>query len=229
MNNTCFMPKTNEASCTGFDISRYKEFGFVRSRLTFKLINYERNKERLKALPHRRFLDLAVSYCCSFKTAWGDNANILVTKDHLDFWGISEDELYKLALVNTPGNFGGKIEPLLDVVSRMTGIEDINEAETQEMYICTNIDLFYGASAILYEGFLGKFAREIGRSLIILPSSVHEVILLPDREESDYSALQELVDYVNKTEVAPNEILSDNVYKYDLCDDTIKLIYVTVL
>ena len=175
------------------------------------------------ALPHRRFLDLAVTYCCAFKTPWGDNANIVVTNDHLKYWDKKEEELYSLALKNTPENFGGKIEPLLDALKKMAKIKDLDEFETQEMYICSNMEYFYGASTLLYEGFLKKFAGELGCSLIILPSSVHEVILLPESNDLDYSGLEELVGYVNRTEVSPNEILSDNIYKYDLSEDCVKL------
>ena len=226
MDNAYFMPKTNEAMSDSFDISRYTELDAVRTRLIFKLINYERNKDRLLSLPHRRFLDLAVTYCCAFKTAWGDNANIVVTREHLKYWSITEEELYKLALKNTPGNFGGKIEPLFTALSRMTGLKEGGDVPSEELYICSNMDYFYGASAILYEGFLQKFARMTGSSFIILPSSVHEVILLPDRAAGSYRELEELVGYVNRTEVSPEEILSDKIYKYEPEEDYIKEILI---
>ena len=225
MNNTLIMPKTEVTADTGFDISRYTDFDFVRNKLIYKLINYERNREKLEFYPYRRFLDLAVTYCCTFKTPLGDNANIIVTKDHLKYWDITEIDLYELAALNTPRYFGGRIEPLLTAIKNISGLEDIPEDGEQEMFLCTNMEMFYGASTILYDDFLKKFASELGASLIILPSSVHEVILMPDRGGNDYSELLKIVEYVNKTEVADSEILSGNIYRYDLAQGSIGLIY----
>ena len=223
MIDTYLMPKNNETEEAGFDISRYTDYDFVRSRLIYKLINYRSNRDKLKSQPHRRFLNLAISYCCAFKTPIGENANITVTCDHLKYWNVTEEELYRVASKNTPERLGGRIEPLASALKRMAATGPADEFDGQEMYICTNMEFFYGSSTILYEGFLKKFASGLGCSLIILPSSVHEAILLPDRGESDYKGLEELVAYVNKTEVSPQEYLSDNIYIYDLEEDLIKM------
>ena len=62
-------------------------------------------------------------------------------------------------------------------------------------------------------------------NLYIIPSSIHEVILLPDSgKEPDATALKEMIREVNSTQVAPEEILSDNLYYYDATDKRVKIV-----
>ena len=86
--------------------------------------------------------------------------------------------------------------------------------EVLKLYLLTNQRGYNGAATILYEGVLEKFAEEVGKDLILLPSSVHEVLLLPDGGYSDYEALSALVQAVNETQVRREEWLSDHVYRY---------------
>ena len=73
-----------------------------------------------------------------------------------------------------------------------------------------------GASCILYEGVLAEFAERMGSDVIILPSSIHEAILLPDKDEMDYSDMRDMVKSINESEVPDEDILSDQVYRYSL-------------
>lgn len=229
MESMHYLSDSDDAMRFCFDVSRYTEFDYVRDKLIYRLVNHERNRERLKNIPHRRFLDLAVIYCCAFKTVNNDNAGITVTYEHINLWGISEEELFEIASRNTRANYAGRIEPLPDVLNRISGMNMLPDDMGTQLYICSNEDYFYGASAILYDGLLKDFSEKLNDSLIILPSSVHEVILLPDRDADNYADLEKLVDYVNKTEVAPNEILSDKIYKYDRMGESIDMIFVTIL
>ena len=83
-----------------------------------------------------------------------------------------------------------------------------------KLYLLTNQMGYNGAAAILYEGVLKNFAEEVGKDLILLPSSIHEVLLLPDNGDSDYEALSALVREVNEAQVRREEWLSDHVYRY---------------
>lgn len=93
--------------------------------------------------------------------------------------------------------------------------EEAEKEEDEGMYVLTNCQRMYGAAAMLYPGELEKFAEQKKCSFFILPSSVHEVILLPDRGEKDRKFLQEMVQEINESFVEKEEVLSDSVYYYD--------------
>lgn len=81
-----------------------------------------------------------------------------------------------------------------------------------------------GASCILYEGVLEGFAKEKKADIIILPSSIHEVLLIIDRDDLDYVELQNMVKEINKAELPDEDVLSDRVYRYSLGDGKISII-----
>lgn len=90
-----------------------------------------------------------------------------------------------------------------------------SEAKGPCMYVATNTNRNYGASVMLYPLFLQEFAKKTKSDYYVLPSSVHEVILVPKKnEEGEVEMLKEMVKDTNKTEVAEEEILSDTVYLY---------------
>lgn len=94
--------------------------------------------------------------------------------------------------------------------------EDRGE-EDAPFYVLTTSSGINGAACMLYSGVLEKFAEQRGNDIIILPSSVHEVLLLEDTGEIDYMALTELVKCINATEVPTQDILSEKVYRYERC------------
>ncbi len=83
------------------------------------------------------------------------------------------------------------------------------------MLLISNSKNFFGAAALFYDGLMEFIAGMIGGSYYVLPSSVNELILLPDDGETDPECLAALVRDVNRTVVRPDEWLSDNVYYYD--------------
>ena len=84
-----------------------------------------------------------------------------------------------------------------------------------QIYILTNTKGFLGASGLLLEDLLTDFADLIENSFFILPSSIHEVLLVPESSGIDIGTLSEMVCAVNKSHVSPQEVLSDHAYHYD--------------
>ena len=96
--------------------------------------------------------------------------------------------------------------------------------EVSGMYVASNSDKLNGSSVILYRDMLKNFAESHDvEKLYILPSSLHEVIIIPDdaNMEKDIQMLNEMVVSVNCTQVQPEEILSDHVYVYEYSTDTL--------
>lgn len=103
------------------------------------------------------------------------------------------------------------VEP---IIQQMLG-KIYTEAKGPKMYVAGNESKNYGAAVILYDNFLASFAEKIQNDFYILPSSVHEVILIPvENEEYEISRLKDMVYEVNYTELSREEILSDSVYLF---------------
>ena len=105
-------------------------------------------------------------------------------------------------------------EMLLQDAAELERKDIANVRVDDNMYVLTNYLRQYGAACMFYQGVLSKFAMTVGTDFYILPSSVHEVILLPVRKDYTKEKLQEMVRQVNRTQVAEEDVLSDNIYLY---------------
>ncbi|MCR5627605.1 MAG: DUF5688 family protein [Lachnospiraceae bacterium] len=203
-----------------FDFDRFEDYETMRDSIIFRLVNYDRNRELLEDVPHRRYMDLAVIYCCLLKDFEnGTGATTVVKKAIMEQWGVTEEELYRTAIKNSPDLLKVRITPMNEMLSYspecFTG---------PEMFVFSNEEMVNGASCLLYPGVLKTFANNIHSDLIILPSSVHELILIPGSQIEDVKGLSGLVRQVNESEVEEKEILSNNVYKYSLEGDRVEMV-----
>lgn len=209
-----------------FDTGLFKDWKRTRDKVIFKLVNYDRNRELLKDVPHRRFLDLAIVYECFLGADSRGGATILIHDNHVELWGITADELHAVAFKNTPelmgGTFGSMEAVMLDIMdSGKVELDRIEKMLSREkraknslpMFVLTNHYKLHGAGCILYKNILKGIAEKWGCDFIILPSNIHMVILVPDGVRR-YDELAQMVIDVNRTQVMPDEILSDNVYKF---------------
>ena len=90
------------------------------------------------------------------------------------------------------------------------------------MYVLSNFSRLYGAGVILYDGVLENCAKVLGGSFYILPSSVHEVIIVPDEGQMTKENLEAMVREVNATQVEEQELLSDYVYYYSISEGAVQ-------
>ena len=210
----------------------------AKKNIVYKLINYEKNRELLEDVPHRKYLDFAIVYYYLVNREEFSNASILIHNKHMDNWGVDEKELFAVAKNNTPGllpaHFCGMMEILKELTEEKDSFLDrileercmsdadeikmlveihIRKDETG-MYVLSNESRLFGAVAMLYEGMLKKCANQLNADLYILPSSVHEVIILADEGQIDKDKLEKMVREVNATQVEPEEFLSDYVYYF---------------
>ncbi|MGN0366563.1 MAG: DUF5688 family protein [Suilimivivens sp.] len=108
-----------------------------------------------------------------------------------------------------------------DLVSQMN--ENTGKSKIP-MYVLTNKKKLYGAACMLYPGVLKKFADKEDQDLYILPSSIHEVILIPASEASNQESLLDIVTDINRTQVPEDEVLADAVYYYIKSRDKVVLL-----
>ena len=193
----------------------FRDYGTVKGRLGIKLIGKKQNETFLQDVPYMDFEDMAgIFYYLLENSAFGNGMIVLRNMD-MERWGLTGDQLYKDALENCPRMLPPVLRSLSDV------LDVLQPAGEDELYLLTNDSALYGAAVILYPGMLQEAADYIGRDYFVLPSSVHEVILLPDRGEDPRELIQ-IVSEINHTQVAEEEILLDAVYKYTSGDDFIR-------
>lgn len=193
------------------DIEKLSDYKYVKDKIAFRIVNYEKNKKMLELMPYVKYLDLAVIfYIFVDLRGEGENGSFIVKEEHLDMWGIDHAQLYKDALYNTPVLLGENIREMESVLGgTIDGISGL------EMYVMSNVKGFYGAGTIMYKEALKNFADKVASDLYILPSSIHEVILLPKNSGYKVDQLKEMVRDVNENELDELEVLSDNVYVYN--------------
>ena len=203
------MPKTD------LDMDFFFDFAKVSDKLFFKVVNYEKNKKKLENVPYRKLMDMAMEPLCRMKNEVLGEGVITIDNDHLKSWEISEDELWE-----NIGEHAGSVAPpkvtgLVDFLERMAG-QSLDMGPLCGIRVVTNTSGNLGASAAFYPGVLEELADDMESDLYIIPSSVHETLVIPDPElEMDVECLKDMIHEVNSTTVAEEEVLSDNLYRYD--------------
>ncbi len=215
------------------DLSGFTDYEQAKKHIAFKVINYEKNWELLKEVPHKVIYNLAiVFYYTVTEEPFDGKATILIHHSHLEHWKISEEELYRNAMINAPVMLPAKVENIENVMIKLLGknsrkeqeeiLEFFGETDKEDkfpMYVLSNRKRILGAACMFYPGVLKNFANKKQTNFYILPSSVHEVILLPETYSSDKRFLLEMVTEINRTQVEETEVLADAVYFYDrICD-----------
>ena len=212
-----------------FDVTLFTDYEKCRHNISYKLINYEKNKEMLKDVPHIIYLDLAIVFYCILESAVLQTSSILIRNVHLKLWNIDANDLFDIASENTPCLLSSDIINLSDIVRDILDNNiadedeclDEDEFEKCPMYVLTNRIKLYGACCILYKNLLEEFAKQLKNDLYIIPSSIHEVLLVPKSDAYTGEYLTELVREVNATQLQPEDVLSDHVYYYSRKDDAI--------
>ncbi len=214
------------------DTSFFTCFEKARTRIAYKLIHYGKNRELLGTLPHFTYLDLAIVFYCLVDDDIQENASILIYNSHLDYWGVSKDTLLLFAQQNTPqllpwrcDSLTNLLLPMLDALPKEAQLktEKALDREATPMHVLTNDKCYLGACCILYPDVLKEISDRLNDNLFLLPSSIHEMLLVPASFVKEPAALRETVHEVNLTEVAQDEILSDSIYFYDRAANEVTL------
>lgn len=223
----------------------YKE---MEKKVLYKVVSYEKNKELLLQVPYISIMDLAIVFYCFVPQKELENATILIYNNHLKMWNITKEQLYRDAINNTERVLPVKITSIEDMMREIFSKEihnmDINTVvqkpeETSEqvlntilnggtsgkMFVFGNYKKLFGAATMFYGGLLKQAADRLQKNLFILPSSIHEVIIVPDDEEQDAEELWKMVCEINATEVEPQEVLTDSVYYFSRKNNKIEKLF----
>ena len=169
---------------------------------------------------------MAVVYYVQVRITEDTGGTILIYNNHMESWEQNEETLYQTAMENMRADGETVFVDMETLIKEIyPDIKIPSETETQEtkMYILTNSRKNYGASELLDKSTLHMIADEVGDGFIVLPSSVHELIVLRPRKSEEYERLAYMVQQVNDTEVSEEERLSYHVYVYRRDKDALQI------
>ena len=215
----------------GLDINEIQDYEKARERLFVRVSNAEDNRELLKDTPHKEILGLAVTCHVLVGLEDGEMGSTMVTAPLLDKYGVTTEQLFEDAFLNSQVILPPSIEPMETMIAKMMGLRMETEVpetldvqlknlnlEKMGMAVLTNRQAVNGAAVIFYPDLMAKIGDSQQVNFFILPSSVHEVILVPDNGSMKLKDLEDMVKSINASEVSPKDRLSDTVYHYDYKD-----------
>lgn len=215
----CYLENCPE---NAFDTDFFLDYEKVKERVSYRLINREKNRMLLEEIPFIPYLDLAITFFCKIEHEELGSGIIQVKNEHLQIWGVEKEQIFYDAECNMRRLYPELICTMQELFKSAEDgqeipedvMQEIGRAEELPLIVLTNTIKSYGAAVILYEGVLAGLSERMQSSLAVLPSSVHEMIVLPVKSEEEASALGGMVHEINATQVEPEEVLSDSVYFY---------------
>lgn len=225
----------DSAPSGNLDMSDFMDYSSIRDKVCFKLCNTEKNMEILEKIPSVPFHDLSIVFYVLVTNELFGSGQILIRNEHLKLWKTDVTELMSCACVNTPRLLNIKLSNIIDVMKNILERNNINDRigecpdidrvsrEDCFMWVLSNEEGFNGAASILYPDVFENVYEIVGNSFFVIPSSIHELIVVPDNEGSEGDDgwnsrcrnLLEMIHQVNETEVPEADILSDNLYYYN--------------
>ena len=196
------------------DLTNYDE---MKTKLAMEVVSADRNADMLQSVPHEQMEDIAVVYRLILGQDSEGRSSVLVTNDLMEQFGVTHEQLHEDAMINAPEIRPSEIRGMSVVMTEMMGpgmITEIDPADEQ-MFVASVSDNIHGAGVIAYPNFFEDAAEKLGGDFYVLPSSIHEVLLVRDNGEMTAKDLEAMVREVNATQVAPEEQLTDHVYHYD--------------
>lgn len=213
------------------DLNIFNSFDSIKHKLMCKLINKEKNQKLLEEAPHVDCLDLSIVFYAILEVGNGQNGTVIIKNEHIRNWAVSLNDIYEVALINTRKELGTCIwnieDVLLDMINHSVQSEerkedikamleeDMSNIKASPMYVMSNKSKCLGAACMLDEDTLKQFSERINSSFYIIPSSIHELILVPDDNNPLLKEqLLDMVIEVNATQLAEDEFLANQVYKF---------------
>ncbi len=177
------------------------------------------NSPILGETPHKMIEDMAVVVNIQLVDFSDDHGRscVVVSKPLMDMYGVDEAKLFADAEKNSLANEPIVFTPLGDMIKSLIESEELPSPEEAGIvtYIATNKSGFQGAAVAAYPEFAEKAAETIGGSFYMIPSSVHEFILIKDDGKPNAKDLNKMIKNVNETVLEPRDVLAEQCYHYD--------------
>lgn len=207
------------------DVNDLTNYDQMKNTLVVQVIPTDRNADMLADIPHKDIEDMSLVYRMQIDQNETGTSSVLITNAMMENYGITVDQLHQdamdAAVINNPATFRSMQEVLSDLMGMPA--EMMPPMDGPQMYVASVESSLNGAGVIAYPDFMNQVAEQVGGDFFVLPSSVHEVLVIPDDGSIDRHDLESMVREVNASEVLPKDQLSDNVYHYDSQDKVFEL------
>lgn len=213
---------------TSLQTEKLYDWSWAKDQVELGVVSYERDQDRLDTLlPHEKLGDICAFYRIPFGASEGDFGQAFkVTHALMEHWGVRRDELHRQALANTMAAHPLSFRSMGSVLGDLMG-ETVEDSVS--MHILMTKDSIggkatypYGAAVLFYPEVKDAIEKaNPGESAWIIPSSTHELICVTDTAAMSIREAEEMIQQVNRTQVAPEEFLSDHLYLYDAESRTI--------
>lgn len=206
------------------DISRITDFNQVKDNIICKLINGDMNEEYLTDKPYTQIEDMAVIYVIDLGSGAEGHMSSPITYDLMKRYGVDTQMLHEIAIHNLAKSeivFKSMKDALMEImfpdgVPEEDPLAEILSAEDEiPMYVLSNAEKLNGAASVLDKDTMETISEMLGGDFVVIPSSIHEVIILPMDDNVDKDELEGIIREVNTGQVAPEERLSYHAYQYD--------------
>ena len=203
------------------DTEALRDYEKVKPHLYVEAMSAKSNFDLMRKIPHRRMEDIASVYRIALEAFGIKGATTRVSYQMLAKFCVTIEQLHKDAVENTSKNRPVVLEGLLETMYKMTAHKDIDPyginkpPKNENAYVATVQGLEKGACVMFYENFFDQAAEKLGGDFYVIPSSIHELVLVKDNGAHGANELLNLVKWNNENKVDPCERLTDNVYHYD--------------
>lgn len=194
-----------------FNSDNFLNYESIKDKLYIKLINTEDNLELLESVPNKAFLDLSLIVYCDVSELCGLSACVNVKKEHVEAWGVTSEELIETACNNTRSKTI-KIRNIANVLDKFI-TDEIKDSDSF-MYVMMSDELMFSACGMIFDDILDEFVCEKHKGVYIIPSSIYEVILLPDNDRYNKDEINQMIKEVNGDVLDKMEVLSSHGYYY---------------
>lgn len=191
-------------------------YNSIKDLLEVNVISEKYNRDLLENTKHRVLGDIAIVYVLNAANRDFDEIMNAVSVSVLNTVSIKQIE--NDALMNSMTRNPAVIKSMDSEIESIIGTQIPKDEATSMMYIASVPSKKFGACVLAYPGFFEQAAATIGGSYYVIPSSVHELILVKDSgnlSDDDINKFKNDIKLVNKTILARDEILSDSLYHYD--------------
>lgn len=197
------------------DADYLMDWNQVKQWIRCRLVNTEKNMVLLAGMPHREILDLSVVYYVQIALSGGTAGIVHINNEYMKLWDVDEGILYDEAWKNMREADDAEYDSIANVIGRSLGIE-VQETGLpgKQIYVLSNQKKLYGAVYMLNQDKMMKIAEDICSDLWIIPSSVHESIIIPSGRNEHAAELAQIVREINDTELSEDEVLSCHVYHF---------------
>lgn len=221
-----------------FEVSQITDFDNCKDKILPRLIGAEWNQTLLEKRPHIIIEDLAVTFYIDLGKHNDGSMSVPIHNDLMNTWAVTADYLYELAVSNLTAANVGTFASMNEVMAEMMMPKMIEECggdreaaeqmlemmmpPEDKMFVLSNKSKVNGASILLDKQMMQSVIDRVGSDFYILPSSIHECLVVPASQDMEPDDLVAMVREVNSTTVSNEDRLSNSIYTYSI-EEGIKL------